>query len=645
MVTFWSTEFPDLRLPVWLNISTNYSVAHTGQTPQDVARLIIEVIARHNESVSAPKLYFAGFTSAPYDPLAQDPSIPEIELPAGVNILSMTCAEAAQQPICNGGAKACARFVARPKLGEVASWGDPIGMVAVVPPNCDGANNDSLLMTGYVDASQLLLHEIGHTLGLHHANQAEAECADKGLVHGGLDAGASGVMQTAVPSNFAAYRSWRRDDLSGFEHIYGSAVEPLEIAWWPDTDYPDYPLDAAGTSVVGMPVSRSVVVSNRSPVGTQALVTTGPDGRVLHRLMNEAGALTPAPGDAVVDPGSSGRTWAMPAVALGGDGIDDRVFVAWMANEQPNSSLMTLRTGVRSTDNLDWTFSNHPGDFRVNRLSAAYAPAPGVFVVTTLEADTTQLEVVLFDLDGAALGPVLNLEGVHAYGVGAPLCAGDRCLVPFSESAFGGPDFGVAEIQIDARTKALLLLSTEVLDTVNTYGALSLLDGGETLLGSTGERRFSLGSYPGLAADGTEAFPNPNDEWPLGVGLWGSVNDPHPRMFQPRAVVCGNGIVQGAETCDDGNDVPDDGCVACGLEVVDEEEEANEPAEAGTGGDETAGGETGGAGLVEGDGCECRASRTGTWWQGWLALLGLLALSALGSSGGRVSARSRGPRP
>lgn len=32
--------------------------------------------------------------------------------------------------------------------------------------------------------------------------------------------------------------------------------------------------------------------------------------------------------------------------------------------------------------------------------------------------------------------------------------------------------------------------------------------------------------------------------------------------------VCGNGVVEGGETCDDGNEVPDDGCQACARDSI-----------------------------------------------------------------------------
>jgi hypothetical protein len=62
VVLAWKLEFPDLRIPVYVAWDETNSVAYTGRSPEDVARIVLEVIARHNESVAAPKLYFAGFS-------------------------------------------------------------------------------------------------------------------------------------------------------------------------------------------------------------------------------------------------------------------------------------------------------------------------------------------------------------------------------------------------------------------------------------------------------------------------------------------------------------------------------------------------------------------------------------------------------
>jgi cysteine-rich repeat protein len=295
---------------------------------------------------------------------------------------------------------------------------------------------------------------------------------------------------------------------------------------------------------------------------------------------------------------------------------EERIFVAWMADEALDSNQLTLRTAVRPSNALTWDYSNHPDPFTVNRLSAGYDPDSEVFVVTTLTAVTTEVQVVLFDIDGVPLGPAIVLEGLQVFGVGTPLCEGGRCLVPFSEPEFGGPDFGIAEVMVDALTLNTTLLSTEILKPVSTYGGLSLVRDGDGLLGGTGERRFFLGSYPGLTPDGTELLHNPDGDWALGVGLWGPPDSTTRRLFQPRPVVCGNGIVQASEQCDDANTVPGDGCDACS--VTNSGTESDSDSESGDTG--------GGFDSVE-DSCECRTDGSGGSWLGFISMFGIVTVT------------------
>ncbi len=499
VIAFWSVKFPDLRIPVWISVSQLYTVANTGQTPEDVARLAIAVIARHNESVLAPKLYFAGFTPFAYD--VENMTSPLADLPAGITIMSMPCEK--NEFLCGEGATGCANFASRP--GNL----DPLGWVFFVPPGCDDSAGYS--MNSYGDMAQIMLHELGHTLGLRHSNQTQAQCEAKGYVFGGPPTGTSGVMHSVIPAGFASDRSWRRDDLHGFDHLYGAAAQPHELVWWDDVDYPSYPPDEAATSLAGMPVSRTAVVANRNPADTQALVTTAPDGRVIHRLLDAQGLATPDLADVAVDPSPSGISYALPAVALSDPGPGERVFVAWMANESRESDALTLRTAVRSTSELAWQYADHPDIFRVNRLAAGYDSASELFVVATLTPNETELALVLFDVDGTPLGPAIVLEGLHAFGVGAPLCEAARCLIPVSESEFGGPDFGVAEVAIDRRTLTASLLSTEILGDADSFGGPSLVRDAQGLFASMGERRFFLGDYPGLSPDGVETQANPGN--------------------------------------------------------------------------------------------------------------------------------------
>lgn len=611
VITFWSNEFPDMHVPVWINVSTDHSIANTGPSADDVARLLREMIARHNESVASPKLYFAGFTTKAYDPTL---GLPAANMPSGITILSATCEEAIEDPVCgmdSKDAKGCGNFATRGIYGSPGSELDPLGWVYIAPIDCPGVNTEAWSISEYPDLAHALLHEIGHTLGLQHSNRPKPVCEAGNYIHGNSPQGTNGVMQTALPGNFAAARAWRRDDLEGLTHVYGAAADALEIAWWDDVDYPDYPHDTLGQSLVGMDVSRSVAVSNQRPSGFQALATTAPSGRVLHRLFDAAGDATPALADAIVDPSPSGLTWAMPAVAIGHKGAVERVFVAWMADEHPEGNLVSLRAALRSVDSLDWTHANHPEELRVNRVAAGFVPDPEVFLITTLVPSTSEIRLLLFDIDGAPLGSAITLEDLQAFDVGAPLCEGTRCLIPWSESMFGGPNYGIVEVEIDALTPSASVIDVEIEPPLDTRGRLSLLDDTLQLLGGTGERRFMLGDYPGFQPDPAALQNNPNSEWPVGLGLWTEGDSVQGRIFAPRAVICGNGIVQAGEDCDDANDIAADSCDAC---VRTDAEAGDESGFADLGGESESA-------------CECRTSgEPGSPLAGPLMLLSAWAL-------------------
>jgi cysteine-rich repeat protein len=590
MVDFWSAGFPDLRIPVWVSLSDEYTSGHAGQSPQDIARLLIEVIAHHNETVQAPKLYFAGFTPNGFDKTIIDEdgvSWPAANLPTGITVMAAPdCDE--KDTMCGLPAFACAGFLDRGPLGD-GETSDPIGWVILAPAGC----TDTYSLTSYPDLGQILLHELGHTLGLNHSNRTKSTCEGGGYVHGGPTAGTSSTMNSNVPAHFVRYRAWRRDDLEAFDHLYASATPPFELAWWEDGDYPNYPIESAATSLIGMAVSRTAVVSNRPASGVQALVSTAADGRVVHRLMNGAGELSPALADIVVDPGPQGRSWALPAVAIG----DERVFVAWMADEAPEISTMTLRAAVRPTSEPSWQYSDHPEPFSVSRVAAGYDPGTKLFLVTTLLPGKPEVQLVLFNAEAAPVGDTAVLEGVNAYSVGAPLCEGGRCLIPLSDSAFGGPNYGVAEVAISVDA-SVELLSTEVLHAADSFGAVALVSDGQSLWGSTGERRFSVGSYPGLTFDGTKQYHNPNRDWAVGIGVWGAGSSSTRRLLAPRELACGNGIVQGAEECDVADATPGEGCDACKI---------TQPPEPSADTGETGGGKA----ANRTDGCECRATSNG----------------------------------
>ncbi|NJK31077.1 MAG: DUF4215 domain-containing protein [Deltaproteobacteria bacterium] len=637
MVELWSLSFPDFHIPVYINHAGDYSVEHIGHDPEDVARVALEVIARHNETAVWPKFYFAGFSN---NGLLLEDSDYIADLDPGVTIMSYACGvideeleEVHDGKLCfplSDSAYACA-------LSSTFE-GQSIGWIILLPTDCPGffgPNRVWKIDEDNADLAQVLLHELGHTSGLHHSNRTQAECEKGGNIHGGTDTMATSVMQSSIPFKYAPWRSWRRDDLAGLQKLYGEFPGSFEIAWWDDDGYPDYPENSLGHSLIGMDVSRSVVVSGQLGAATQVLATTGPDGRVLHRLIDVNGNVTPEPAEAVVDPSPHGITYAMPAAALGWKGSDERAFVAWFADEIPESLNGKIRVALRATDTLEWQISDHPDTFQVNRLSAGFVPDAEALLVATVTAVASYMQLILFDADGVAIGSPMVLEDVPAFDVGTPACVGTRCLVPFSRPVFGGPDFGLLELEIDARTPAVIVLSQEVLAPLDTRGRLGLLDGSTGFMGSSGAGRFMLGDYPGLSADLAAQF-NPQQDWPLALGQWSTLDTTTRRLFQPRMVKCGNGLVQGAEECDDGNKTPGDGCDMCTFETDDTDTDTGDVPGAN---DEV--GDFGGGGGEEESGCECQVDGERRLPIGGLALLSLLAIR--GRS--RVSRRALSSSP
>lgn len=119
----WRDSFSDRTIPVYVVSSGKSSVASTGHSPTDVARIVHEVIARHNETVAIPKLRFGGFTDKQWVP---DSQVPHAELEGGITILSYLCENLDAQtqgnlcsPLSNPGVHACTNIF-RPPAGMLA---------------------------------------------------------------------------------------------------------------------------------------------------------------------------------------------------------------------------------------------------------------------------------------------------------------------------------------------------------------------------------------------------------------------------------------------------------------------------------------------------------------------------------------------
>jgi hypothetical protein len=133
IVQAWSYWFPDVHIPVYVARGDDNSVANIGHTPEEVARIVREVVARHNETVAVPKLRFAGFTDSPWSELSD---APYEDLDSGITIMSYKCEDL---DMMSEGNLCSALSQENHACGNVRGDGmlSTRGWVILVPAGCD----------------------------------------------------------------------------------------------------------------------------------------------------------------------------------------------------------------------------------------------------------------------------------------------------------------------------------------------------------------------------------------------------------------------------------------------------------------------------------------------------------------------------
>jgi cysteine-rich repeat protein len=554
----WRAEFPSLHIPVYVAIGDNSSVEHTGVDKENIARWVVEVIARHNETTPVPKLYYAGFSTEELLEKEVEQRINSLaQWQPGITIHSFPCEALSESRIDPAFVCAAAtNDLLACGYQHVNGTGHAIGVVALVPSMC-GFAADSTISWGVDsesehDLAHTLLHELGHVLGLRHTNVSAEEC---GPENGNDPAGNSGVMRTTKGSNVPAFRHWRRDDIDGLEYLYGVDDPGHELALWRDESFPAAPSVGAATSMPGVQVIRAGSLADAPEGIEQPVVSVDLNRRVIMATYAADGSVAQPP--VVVDPSSHGITVGNPEVALG----HEHVFVAWTADEESTSESLQVRWAIRALSGGE--FMSFDGfTQKTARLGAGFDSATSSWLLATHSA-TGELQMSIVDYDGKLVLEAASLRE-EAFDFGNPVCLDGICTVLFSTSELDGPKLGRIEFSVDPSVPSVDVRGVSRFDQ-DVYGRIdaSTAESG-WLRVLAGRHVVELGTFADAVLEPLRPMPTELDAWPLGLGA-----DVHGhRLVMPLPIECGNGVVQGGEACDDGNYEDGDGCDMCVLGVV-----------------------------------------------------------------------------
>lgn len=630
---FWLERFPDLNVPVWVAEGPYFGVQYTGRTPDEIAAIVQEVIARHNEANVGPRLYFAGKTPMELDIEEPNPSAP---VPFGIYVHSVACDILDANP--DNGA-----FCKVTESGSLIACGGATSIASkariflrpAVCPSVSDVPFGMALLEG-LEAPAVLLHELGHTLGLGHSNEP---CV--GTKGNGSD-DTAGVMERLLDVDArVATREWRKDDLDGLAIQYPNQdYEEQVILYWDDSGFPKPPPDAALRRLELLdPVVRPLSVVGNSTGDVQVGVSVSVADSVMFYVWDELAASIVEQG--LVEPGPTGVTFSSPAVAVGDDGGNETMFVVWHSGEGHVDYTGRLRWALRAVDGGGWTYGMSGNSVGSKRFGAGHDPATDRYLIASITDNQSFVQLVEINQDGEEVA-VETFDGLEGFDVGNVICThgvDDRdCVIPYSRSEIGGPYLGW--IRVD---------SQGIVDVVDAAAAPSLqMDGtrrdaiSASYDGVSGALRYTLADPPGggLSDSPALSFPYSGEGWPFEAAEYTIGGQQRTRILTRRFTECGDGQLEPGEACDDGNPSSSDGCVppfcklaVCGDGVVrdgvEECDDGNRDANDGCdemcaieGEDESTGG--GAGALGEDDGCRCRTrSRgpAGTSILAWIALL------------------------
>lgn len=339
---------------------------------------------------------------------------------------------------------------------------------------------DRLGPSGTKDFAGVLIHELGHVLGMGHAEDA-AKCA--GVQVG--DGNGQGVMRsTAWSFQLSRGRRMHADDLEGLRNFF---YDQIQVPWKRDyllTMFESSDHGMTWAPSVGLPVmgarTRPAASSAVDNSGFQVIAFSDSADRVMHVTRVDDTFHNLSPQDAQVPLAST----HFPVAAAYGDG---RLMIAWIDDPTLTDFHSDIRWAIRDMDATPpfvwdtgsyWEQSERTNEIVQKEIGLGFDPGTGLFIIAAIRStDNFGPEDFPESFDGRPLfigvdpvtagvfgglfgGVVFDEPGTPIVrSIGKPAChltdpslffAPSHCAVPVVAALPGGPEAHVLYAQFTA---------------------------------------------------------------------------------------------------------------------------------------------------------------------------------------------------